>query len=137
MNAQFGHIQFNIRSDNLTFYKDLLTFAGWRALVDTPGMLGVGQANGASLWFASCTKESNNDYDGLGMNHIALHVSSQAEVDEAAAYLAGRNIPALFDTPRHRAEFSESADHTYYQVMFESPDHILFEIVYIGPKTAE
>ena len=25
------------------------------------------------------------------------------------------------------------AQSTYYQVMFESPDHILFEVVYIGP----
>ncbi|GAB4192440.1 MAG: hypothetical protein OHK0022_06650 [Roseiflexaceae bacterium] len=137
MNAQVGHIQFNVRPDSLPFYKDLLTFAGWRTLFESPEMLGVGQANGSSLWFAACTKESNNDYDGLGMNHLALHVSSQAEVDEAAAYLAGRDIPALFETPRHRAEFSESEDHTYYQVMFESPDRILFEIVYIGPKAAK
>ncbi len=134
MNAQFGHIQFNVRSENLTFYKDLLAFAGWRTLVDSPEYLGVGQTNGSSLWFAACAKESNNDYDGLGMNHIALHVSSQAEVDEAAAYLASRDIPALFETPRHREEFSHGPDHTYYQVMFESPDHILFEIVYIGAK---
>ena len=40
----------------------------------------------------------------------------------------------LFETPRHRPEFAESDGHTYYQVMFASPDGILFEIVYVGPK---
>jgi hypothetical protein len=39
----------------------------------------------------------------------------------------------LFDTPRHRPDFSQSPDHTYYQIMFESPDRILFEVVYTGP----
>jgi hypothetical protein len=39
----------------------------------------------------------------------------------------------LFETPRHRPEFS-SEDSTYYQIMFESPDRILLEFVYTGPK---
>lgn len=72
-------------------------------------------------------------YDGPGMNHLALEVPAQSDVDAAAAYLAERGVPALFGTPRHNPEFS-SAERTYYQVMFESPDHILFEIVYMGPK---
>ncbi len=48
-------------------------------------------------------------------------------------YLRERNIPPLFDTPRHRPEFAMNEEYTYYQVMFESPDRILFEIVYMGP----
>ena len=40
----------------------------------------------------------------------------------------------LFETPRHRPDFAHGEDTTYYQVMFESPDRILFEIVYTGPK---
>ncbi len=39
-------------------------------------------------------------------------------------------------TPRHRPEFSQGPDQTYYQVMFESPDRVLFEVVYTGPKQA-
>ena len=35
----------------------------------------------------------------------------------------------LFETPRHRAEFTNSPEQTYYQVMFETPDRILVEIV--------
>ena len=39
----------------------------------------------------------------------------------------------LFETPRYRPDFS-SEPNTYYQIMFESPDRILFEIVYVGPN---
>jgi hypothetical protein len=34
----------------------------------------------------------------------------------------------------HRPEFASSEAGTYYQVMFRSPDGILFELVYIGPR---
>ncbi len=40
----------------------------------------------------------------------------------------------LFGTPKHRVEFADSPKETYYQIMFESPDKILFEIVYKGEK---
>ena len=43
-------------------------------------------------------------------------------------------LRTLFETPRHRPDFAHGEDTTYYQVMFESPDRILFEIVYTGPK---
>ncbi len=130
--AKFGHIQFNVRAENLPFYKDLLTFLGWTTLVDDPMMLGVGSEAHYSLWFFGGAKEVSNDYDGPGMNHLALDVQSQDEVDQVVVYLRERGIPPLFDTPRHRPEFSQDAGHTYYQVMFESPDRILFEVVYIG-----
>jgi hypothetical protein len=55
--TKLGHIQCNVNSDNLSFYKELFVFMGWKILED---------------------------------------------------------------------------EHTYYQVMFESPDRILFEVVYMG-----
>jgi hypothetical protein len=61
---------------------------------------------------------------------------SQADVDQVAAYLGERGVAALFETPRHRPEFSGDASQTYYQVMFETPDRILVEVVYTGPKSA-
>jgi hypothetical protein len=70
------------------------------------------------------------------MNHIGIGTSTQAEVDTAAEYLQGKGTPLLFETPRHRPEFSRGEDYTYYQIMFESPDRILFEIVYEGLKAA-
>lgn len=136
MQTSLSHIQFNVQPSHIGFYKDLLTFLGWQVLYEAEGMLGVGSANGASLWFTGDVKPVSNDYDGPGMNHLAIGTATQADVDTAAAYLAERGIAALFETPRHRPEFSFGEDQTYYQVMFETPDRILLEIVYMGPKSA-
>ena len=69
----------------------------------------------------------------MGMNHLAIAVSSEAEVDEMVDWLRARRVLTLFGTPCHRLDFADAKDQTYYQVMFESPDKILFEVVYIGP----
>ena len=135
MKAALSHVQFNVRPESLPFYRDLLAFLAWRAVYDDPQTLGV-ECDAASLWFAGQVKDVSNDYDGPGMNHLALRAESQADVDAAAAFLSERGVELLFETPRHRPEFSDGADQTYYQVMFESPDHILFEVVYTGPKPA-
>ena len=132
MQTSLSHIQINVRSANMPFYKDLMTFLGWQMIYDDPNMLGVGGKEGASLWFAGGAKEVSNDYDGPGTNHISIGTESPADVDATVAYLAERGVPALFETPRHRPEFSDEG-RDYYQVMFESPDRILFEVVYTGP----
>ncbi len=134
MQTRFSHIQFNVQPANLSFYKDLMTTLGWPVIFEGDGFLGVGGPAGDSLWFISHVKPVSNDYDGPGMNHLALGAASQADVDAVVAYLADRGVTPLFETPRHRPEFSESEAHTYYQVMFESPDRILWEVVYTGPK---
>ena len=134
MKSHLGHILFNVQPANLGFYRDLMAFIGWPTLYDVPEMLGAGGET--SLWFATEVKPASNDYDGPGVNHVGIGVSSQADVDSAAAWLKEKDVPALFDTPRHRPEFSEDEKSTYYQVMFESPDRILFEVVYTGPKEA-
>ena len=131
--TKIGQIQCNIAAQNLPFYKELFAFVGWKTWVDAPDLLGIAQDDVTSLWFSGNAKDVRNDYDGPGMNHLALRVSSQGDVDQMANYLRQQNIPTLFNTPRHRPDFSPDADHTYYQVMFESPDRILFEVVYIGP----
>ena len=94
--------------------------------------MGVGDGGSVSLWFLGNAREVKNDYDGPGVNHLALSVREQGEVDQVVAYLHKRDIPALFDTPLHRPEFSPNEEHTYYQVMFETPDKILLEIVFEG-----
>jgi catechol 2,3-dioxygenase-like lactoylglutathione lyase family enzyme len=135
MQTHFGHIQFNVRQSSLSFYRDLMALLGWQTLYDVEEMLGVGGPHGGSLWFSAySTKDVSNDYDGPGMNHFGFGAASQADVDAVAAHLTERGAPLLFGTPCHRPEFSESDSHTYYQVMFESPDRILWEVVYIGPK---
>ena len=134
MRTHVGHIQFNVRAANLPFYRDLTAFLGWQTLYDTEEFIGVADESGNSLWFTDCVKTVSNDYDGPGMNHLAFITAAQAEVDAAVDYLRGRGVEPLFGTPCHRPEFSQGEGHTYYQVMFESPDRILFEIVYVGPK---
>jgi catechol 2,3-dioxygenase-like lactoylglutathione lyase family enzyme len=136
MQTQLSHLLFNVQPENLPFYTDLLAHLGWKTLYAGDGMLGVGDKNGVSLWFGSQIKQVSNDYDGPGLNHVAIGTTSTEDVDRAAAYLTERDVELLFETPRHRPEFSQSPDHTYYQIMFETPDRILVEIVYIGPKAA-
>jgi catechol 2,3-dioxygenase-like lactoylglutathione lyase family enzyme len=111
-----------------------MSFLGWQVIYDGPGMLGVADKNGSSLWFTSQVKPVSNDYDGPGMNHLGLSTAAQADVDATVAYLKERGVESLFETPRHRPEFAGSPDQTYYQVMFETPDRVLLEVVYIGPK---
>ena len=66
---------------------------------------------------------------------IALdEATTQADVDATVGYLEKQGVAALFETPRHRPDFATSETDTYYQVMFESPDGVLFEVVYTGPK---
>ena len=134
MQTGLAHIQFNVQAANLPFYQDLMAFLGWHTIYAGEGMLGVVGTNDASLWFVGQVNDATNDYDGPGMNHLAIGAESQADVDAAAAYLSEHDVTALFDTPRHRPEFARSEDQTYYQVMFESPDRILLEVVYTGPK---
>ncbi len=130
--AHVGHLVYNIKLENMDFYKKLFGFLGWSVLYEHPAMLGVGDDRQASVWFGAA-REGNNDYDAAGLNHLGLSVASQADVDEAVAFLQEHGVAALFETPRHRPEFSAGPDQTYYQVMFESPDRLLFEIVYTGP----
>lgn len=133
MQTKIGHLQVNVDPKNQAFYKALFDFLGWSLLYQDENMLGVGDEHGCGLWFVPGLKQVNNDYDGIGTNHIAIAAGSQQEVDQTAAYLKDQGVPALFETPRHRPEFSGGADETYYQVMFASPDNLLFEVVYTGP----
>ena len=136
MQNSISHILFNIDPAHLPFYRDLLSFLGWDTIYDGDGMLGVGGKGGVSLWFGGQSTEVGNDYDGPGMNHLGIGAESQAEVDAAVSWLTEHGVAPLFETPRHRPDFAASEDQTYYQVMFESPDRILFEVVYTGPKSA-
>ena len=134
MQTHLSHIQFNVKASNMQFYRDLMNCLGWPTIYDSPEMFGVLGKNGESLWFSGNIKEVSNDYDGPGMNHIGIGAPAQADVDAVVGFLKDKGVPALFETPRHRPDFSMGEGKTYYQVMFESPDHILWEVVYTGPK---
>ncbi len=137
MPAAVNHVVLNIDPENLGFYRDLFAALGWPTLVDMPEhqMIGVGEGLG-SVWIGPNGNGQANDRDGVGMNHLALNADSVEAVDAAAAWIAGRGVPALYETPRHRPDFAWGEGNTYYQVMFDSPDKVLIEVVYTGPYSA-
>lgn len=134
MKSKLGHLQVNIHPHNINFYKELFNFLGWSVIFENEEVIGLAGSNGTDLWFEKGIKDLNNDYDGIGTNHIAITVDHQNEVDLAVEYLKQHNIHGLFGTPRHRPEMVSKPGETMYQIMFESPDKILLEIVYWGPK---
>ncbi|MCB0063082.1 MAG: VOC family protein [Caldilineaceae bacterium] len=134
MQSQLGHIQVNVKAKNIEFYKKLLAFLEWNVMYESDEFIGAVDKNGASVWFIGYANDAQNDYDGVGMNHLAFGVSAQSDVDKTVDYLREAGVALLFDTPRHREDFSQGEGQTYYQVMFESPDRVLFEVVYIGAK---
>lgn len=134
MKSYFYHIQLNINFENISFYKDFMKFLGWDLIFEGPEIAGYKSEKNGDLWFAASKNSQQQDYDTIGMNHISFRVESESDVDKTVEYLKGKNVKALFETPRHRPEFSASEKETYYQVIFESPDRIQIEVVYIGVK---
>ncbi len=135
MRSGLGHIQFNVKADNIAWYKGLFETLGWSEIWYGEGEgYGAAGSNGESFWFIAGGNGAVNDYDGPGVNHVAVAVENQADVDAAGAYLTGIDTELLFETPRHRPDFSQSESDTYYQIMFETPDRFLLEVVYTGPK---
>jgi catechol 2,3-dioxygenase-like lactoylglutathione lyase family enzyme len=132
MDSSLYHLQLNINFANKDFYQTLMEFLGWSIIFATEDLIGYKSKTNGDIWFVESEKNTIQDYDSIGLNHIALRVNSQKDFDELVKFMQDHDIVALFDTPRHRAEFANSETETYYQVMFKSPDNILFEVVYIG-----
>ena len=134
MKSFLHHLQLNINSENLEFYIKLMEKIGLEVLAQEEGYAGFHLDSRSSIWFMPKTADSSNNYDGVGLNHTSFGANSVVEVDEVVSWLREQNIPLLFGTPRHREDFAMSENETYYQVMFESPDKLLFEVVYTGKK---
>lgn len=126
-----NHLQFNVTPDNLEFYRSLLNQLGFQVPESEGYVSGFG--NGASLWFIGSDVTEQQDHDHRGVNHIAINADAVADVDAAAGALVSLETEALFETPRRRDDFIGDGETDYYQVMFRSPDGILFEVVYTGP----
>ncbi|MDA1317261.1 MAG: hypothetical protein O3B87_04525 [bacterium] len=134
MKSHLYHLQLNIDFKNLKFYKDLFEFMGWSTIVEGEEVAGYSSGEQGDLWLVKSDSNKSQDYDDIGLNHIALRVDSVAYVDSIKDFLEKKQVKMLFDTPRHRPEFAWTPTGTYYQIMFKSPDNILFEVVYIGEK---
>lgn len=134
MKSHLYHLQININYNNISFYKDLMNFMGWNIIFEDEGIIGYTAGGDGSLWFIKNESNQTTNYDNVGVNHISLRVEELQNVDEVAEHVKSKDIQMLFDTPKHRPEFAHSENETYYQIMFESPDKILFEVVYVGKK---
>jgi catechol 2,3-dioxygenase-like lactoylglutathione lyase family enzyme len=135
MKSSWNHVQINIDPAHRGFYKELFTVLGWESWHEDATMLGMGVEGKGSFWFASAPGKHPTDYDQLGVNHLGIRTEAQGDVDTVVAFLRQKGVAPLFGTPCHRPEFAEGEGQTYYQVMFASPDNVLLEVVYIGPKT--
>jgi catechol 2,3-dioxygenase-like lactoylglutathione lyase family enzyme len=142
MQSHLYHLQINIDyAKNGNFYKELMTFLGWSVIFETEavvgkykGMAGYRSGSNGDLWFVDSTDKEVSNYDKVGVNHVSLRVTKQENVDEVIKFLESKGVKTLFGTPRHRPEFTSQESDTYYQIIFETPDKIQFEIVYIGAK---
>lgn len=111
-----------------------MEFMGWKVIFEDKSAVGYKSGSSGDVWFVKTKINKLVDYDAKGVNHISFRVDKITDVDKVKNHLEKNKVKMLFDTPRHRPEFSSSEKETYYQIMFESPDKILFEVVYIGPK---
>jgi catechol 2,3-dioxygenase-like lactoylglutathione lyase family enzyme len=132
----FNHVQFNIDAANVGFYQGLFGFLGWKTIYEDGESIGVNAGGEGSLWFMAGANDAVNDHDGPGLNHLGIAAEKQSDVDDTVAFLRERGVELLYGTPCHRPEYAESEAHTYYSSMFETPDKILLEVVYMGPKQA-
>lgn len=134
MNSHLYHLQLNIDFKYLGLYRKVMDFLGWSVIFEMDSVIGYKSEQNGDIWFVDTLSKKAQDYDNRGLNHIAIKVEKASDIDDTTAFLKKHSLPPLFDTPKHRPEFANSKEETYYQVMFKTPDNLLFEIVYIGPK---
>ncbi len=130
MKASFYHMLWSIKNyrENIQYYKEMFKILGIQTSYEGDNIYCI-ESNGLSIWIMESTSENQNDRDSFGMNHFALRVDTIEEVNEfTEKFLSKNSIEALFDTPKHREDFSSDTQ-GYFQVMFEMPGGILLEVV--------
>ena len=111
-----------------------MEFMGWSTIFEMDEVVGYRSGANGDVWFVKTQNKEVQDHDSIGLNHMGFQVSIMKDVDNVKYFLEKKGVTMLFDTPKHRPEFSSSPKETYYQIMFKSPDNILFEVVYVGSK---
>src|SRR5438309_9704605 len=72
-------------------------------------------------------KDSGFHRGHVGLNHIAFHAKSRADVDRLhSEFLVPRSIKVLYGGPKEYPEYRKG----YYAVYFEDPDRIKLEFVH-------
>jgi catechol 2,3-dioxygenase-like lactoylglutathione lyase family enzyme len=129
MKAHFYHIQLNVSTKSLVFYRDLFAYLEYKVIDESEDYIGVSDGK-TDFWIMKTEpKYETNNYHrkNTGINHIAFKVSSKVDVDTFCnEFLKPRNIPHLYDSPKLFPRYSPD----YYAVYFEDPDRIKLEIVF-------
>jgi hypothetical protein len=132
MHAPISHLVYLIQDfdKNIDIYRKLFAYFDYKVLTDESYGLGVMSPNNCSIWIMDATTKNPNDRDSNGLNHLAFGVDSQEAVDTFTnEFLKENKIESLFGTPTARPDFT-GENGIYYQVMFELPGSLLFEVVY-------
>jgi len=126
------HIQINVSKaeKSLPFYKNLLTYLGYRIVDETREHIGA--SNGTTdIWIIRTEKNHGKrrfHRKAAGLNHIAFRVSSKKAVDDFVRWFLKREkIRTLYQSPRLFPEYGKD----YYAAYFEDPDRIKLEVVHI------
>ena len=127
MKSAFYHANINV--SNPTFYKDLLTYLGFKLLHEYPNGFGMGDGTVDLCVFETKPNKQSHIFNrqATGLNHLAFRVSTRAEVDTFhKEYLLANKIPVLYGGPKEYPEYEPG----YYAVYFEDHDRIKLEVVY-------
>jgi catechol 2,3-dioxygenase-like lactoylglutathione lyase family enzyme len=133
MQASLYHVHINSR--DIVFYKELLTFLGWRTINESADHLGATDGK-TDLWFIRPeTPHCELPYHrkAPGLNHLAFRVARRDEIDRfCREFLKPRGISPLYGEPKEYPEYRPG----YYAVFFEDPDRIKLEVVFIPGQEA-
>lgn len=126
--TRFSHLEINVGDyrRSILFYDKVLRPLGWERLVCTQDFTAYCDGH---LKLILCPVSSEHQKDGfhrkrIGLNHIALSVSSREEVDRFyREILQAQGIPTLYQE-------GPAGDDEYYSILFEDPDRMKIEVVF-------
>lgn len=128
MRGQLHHVEIYVSDlqKSRQFWDWLLTHLGYKNVNEWPQ--GVSwQLGGTYLVFVQ-TEDRFKDVEyhrcRTGLNHLAFHGGSRAEIDELTELLKTRDVKILYEDKHPYA-----GGPNYYAVFFEDPDRIKVEVV--------
>ena len=125
------HVEINVSNfeRSKSFYQDFLSWVGYKRILDEKDF--AGWSNGEARIFVTYLeryKDSGFHRGHVGLNHIAFHAKSRADVDRLhSEFLVPRSIKVLYGGPKEYPEYRKG----YYAVYFEDPDRIKLELAYV------
>ena len=124
------HVEINVSNFERSkpFYNDFLEWLGYKQIVGGKDFAGWGNGEaGIFVTHLKRYKDSGFHRGHVGLNHIAFHAKSRADVDRLhSEFLVPRSIKVLYGGPKEYPEYRKG----YYSVYFEDPDRIKLEFVH-------